>query len=73
MTAKMPKIVEDAFHDALFDPATTSPPKCKACGATDRRDCEHDRDRELGMTSVTRKRPKTCLGSYDPTTARIPF
>lgn len=58
--------------DQLFDPTTTVPPKCTTCGATDKRDCEHDRNRELGMASVTRKRPKTCISSAQ-LSARDPF
>lgn len=57
----------------LFDPATTSPPRCSSCGATDARACEHDRERDEGFVSPTRRRPRGCLKAYDPATAQIPF
>ena len=56
----------------LFDPATTAPPKCKACGATAKNVCVHDADLEHGLITNTRRRPKSCLNAYDPKTAPLP-
>lgn len=62
-----------AQQPSLFDPRTTEKPKCTSCGATVKNLCRHDADLEHGLISRTRKRPKACLNSYDPNTARIPF
>ena len=35
--------------------------------------CRHDADLEQGLISRTRRRPKSCLNAYDPTTSEIPF
>lgn len=56
----------------LFDPKTTEKPWCLHCGSDDKQKCAHDEEIEQG-SSRTRRRPKTCLNSYDPATAEIPY
>lgn len=57
---------------SLFDPDTTITVQCASCGATrqpgqDRvPTCAHDLEPQG-------KRPKACLNTIDPATARIPF
>ena len=75
-TRRIPDIVTEPLTwppQTLFEPADVEPPKCRACGATRKNLCEHDADLEHGLVSVTRRRPKTCLAAYDPSTAPIPF
>lgn len=50
-------------EQTLFDPKTTEKPKCKACGATAKSDCQHDFDLDQGVASPTRRRPRSCLAS----------
>lgn len=57
----------------LFDPATTDQPRCDHCNTTRRNLCKHDADLEQGLVSITRRRPRTCLNGYDPSTAEIPY
>lgn len=61
-----------AEPEQLFDPRTLEQPRCEHCG-TDRKNlCRHDYELDQGLVSRTRKRPKTCLNSYEPATAPWP-
>lgn len=80
MTPRTPRRIPDIVTEpltwppaTLFEPSSVEPPKCRACGATAKTDCEHDADLEHGLISVTRRRPRSCVAAYDPSTAVIPF
>lgn len=62
---------ECASQEQLF--VITERRKCTSCGSVRKNLCGHDADIAEGFISATRKRPRGCLNSYDPTTAEIPF
>lgn len=59
--------------DRLFDPKSTAPSRCTACGATVKSDCRHDREIAFDLIAPSARRPKRCLAQYDPAKAPIPF
>jgi hypothetical protein len=59
--------------EPLFAVKDTEPKRCNSCGTTRASLCVHDANIAHGLVSRTLKRPRSCLNSYQPDTAEIPY